>query len=572
MRKKKLILLLSVWMAAAMAFSACTSATPTPAPTAAPTAAATAAPTAAPATTAPAAPEPAGDDKVEFTIFYPAHPNVLDMNDNYATQWLEDKTGVHVNWMIIPSQDVATRLTLVMASANDMPDIFMGGMSRAQVDLYGAQGLLIPIEAYINGPSVNYKEIISRNPKVLQQSRSYDGNVYFITRYYESVHVRHTSKMWMNQTWLENVGLPIPESTDDFYDVLTAFKDQDANRNGDPNDEIPYIGTSDGWCGHILIYLMNAFVYCAPYYTSNPLIVEDGTVGMSAIQPGWKEGLKFYRKLYEEKLLDNESLTITADQVRALSSDPAGNRIGCFTGGIATQNVDTYADDIYDYITIPPLTGPTGLKQSPLEDFPAAPFLMISAKCADPERAFMWADAQCVDIVAALENGDYEWMNFWYGPEDDPLGWSKAQPGQLGFTGKTAYFKWNFNWGDNLKTHWYETFTINMRRPWKEMMVSEIEEGVYDQERVLYEQTVKNYEPYAADKTLPTVSMEADDSAEYATIVATADTYISESFAKFITGEWDIDASWDNYLQELDKIGVQRMIELAQTAYDRQYK
>jgi len=553
MKRNKAIALVSVLLIAVMIIGACGT-TRTPAPAQAPSGGA------------------AAGDKVEFSVFYPSHYNVLDMEDNYATNWLEEKTGVHINWMIIPSEDVATRLTLVMASANDMPDIFMGGMSRAQVDLYGAQGLLIPFDEYINGPSVNYKDIITKNPKVLQQSRSYDGNIYFMARYYESVHVRHTGKMWMNKTWLENVGMPIPDTTDDFYDVLKAFKEQDANGNGDLNDEIPYIGTSDGWCGHILTYLMNAFTYCTVYYTSNPLIVDNGTVSLPANSDGWKEGLKFYNKLYDEKLLDNESLTITADQVRALSSDPNGNRIGCFTGGIATQNVDTYADDIYDYITIPPLTGPTGLKQAPLEDFPASPFFMITSKCKDPERAFMWGDAQAVDIVTALENDDYEWMNLWYGPEDDPLGWSKAQPGQTGFTGKPAYFKWNFNWGDNLKTHWYETFIINMRRPWKEMMVSEIEEGVYDQERVLYEETVKNYEPFSVDKTLPTISMEADDSAEYATIRSTAGTYITESFAKFLTGEWNVDSMWDQYVQELERIGVQRMIELAQAAYDRQYK
>ena len=34
----------------------------------------------------------------------------------------------------------------------------------------------------------------------------------------------------------------VPQTTDELFDVLTAFKEQDANGNGDPNDEIPLAG------------------------------------------------------------------------------------------------------------------------------------------------------------------------------------------------------------------------------------------------------------------------------------------------------------------------------------------
>ncbi|MFV0399148.1 MAG: extracellular solute-binding protein [Oscillospiraceae bacterium] len=520
--------------------------------------------------TAPAAQEgfPLTEEKVEFTVFFIPHVAVTDMSENYATKWFEEKTNVHINWNITTQEDYATKLTLVMSNANDMPDIFLcSNMNRAQADAYGAQGLLIPLQDYIENSSVNYKRIVENNPSVLQQSLSYDGNIYFLSQYYETIHILHSQKQWINQKWLDNLGLEMPTTTDEYYKVLKAFKEEDANGNGDPNDEIPYIGTKNGWNGQIRYFLMNSFVYSPPTLTT--FYLENGGMTAAFAQEGWREGLRFYKKLYDEKLLDPEALTITTDQVRALSSDPGGNRIGSFPGGIATENVDTTSADIFDYVTVPPLEGPSGLRQAPLENFVPQPTFMITAKCEEPEIAFRWADAMCVDVVSEVESGNYDMLNFWYGPEDDPQGWSRAAEGETGFTGKPAYFKWNFNWSDPLNTHWYEKFVINMRSPWKEMMTAEVVEGVYDQERVLYEETSEKYRPYSVDKTMPAISLEADLSAEYANILSTLETYVNESFAKVLTGEWSLDSDWEAYLAEMDKIGLPRALEIAQTAYDK---
>lgn len=45
--------------------------------------------------------------------------------------------------------------------------------------------------------------------------------------------------VYLNKTWLDNLGLTYPETVEELYTVLKAFKEQDANGNGDPNDEIP---------------------------------------------------------------------------------------------------------------------------------------------------------------------------------------------------------------------------------------------------------------------------------------------------------------------------------------------
>ena len=45
--------------------------------------------------------------------------------------------------------------------------------------------------------------------------------------------------------------------------------------------------------------------------------------------------------------------------------------------------------------------------------------------------------------------------------------------------------------------------------------------------------------------------------------------YVKQTTAEFLTGERDIDAEWDAYLAELERIGYQTVLDVYQTAYDR---
>ena len=41
------------------------------------------------------------------------------------------------------------------------------------------------------------------------------------------------NQLFINKKWLDNLGLKMPETYDDLVTVLQAFKDKDANGNGD---------------------------------------------------------------------------------------------------------------------------------------------------------------------------------------------------------------------------------------------------------------------------------------------------------------------------------------------------
>jgi len=511
---------------------------------------------------------PIVDKPVTLKVFQAASPYVENYETNYAVKWLEEKTNVHVEWMLASSADASQKLTLLLAtnSKSNMPDVFLTGLGRGVVESYGVQGVLMDLTSLIDEHTINIKKQLAESEKIASMLKCYDGNIYFLARYYETVHVRHTQKMWLNMKWLERVGLNIPETTEDFYNVLKAFKNTDANGNGDFNDEIPYIAYQQGYNATIPNYLMNPFVYSP--VSSTKLYVENGEVKVSYAQEGWREGLRFYKRLYEEKLMDNESFSMTLEQAKALAAAPTGNRVGSVVGGtIGIFNMNDPA--IFEFDTIPPLKGPTGLKQSPLEFWQPSPYFYISSYCEHPEVAIRWADAQYYDCIPDLKSGNLEWLNWWYGEEG--VGWEKAQAGAVGFNGKPAVYKWLFNWGETLNTHLYENFLINMKEEWKELIATEMGSG-YNQEKRLYDSTVSHYIPYQVDKTLPSMSVDEATAAEISEFESNLVSYYQEMMAKFIRGEASLDNDWDAYLKELDKIGLKRYLEIYQEAYDRTMK
>jgi putative aldouronate transport system substrate-binding protein len=510
---------------------------------------------------------PIVDKPVTLKVFQAACPWVENYGTNYAVKWLEEKTNVHVEWMLASAADAGQKLTLMLAAnaKADMPDVFLTGSGRNVVEAYGVQGVLMDLTKLIDEHTVNIKNFFSEKEKAKPMTTCYDGNIYFLGRYYETVHVRHAQKMWMNMKWLENLELKIPKTTDDFYNILKAFKDKDANGNGDPNDEIPYIAYQQGYYADLPNYIMNAFVYSPPGGAKK--YIEDRTVKVSYAQKGWREGLRYYKKLYDEKLMDNECFSMTVEQARALAVAPKGNRVGSVVGGtvgILSMNDPT----IFEFEVIEPLTGPTGLKQSPLEFWQPYPYFYISSYCEHPEVAIRWADAQFYDSVPDMKSGNYEWLNWWYGEED--VGWEKAKPGAVGFTGKPALYTRLFNWGDILNTHLYENFLINMTEEWTELTSLEMGSGGYNEGKILYDSTVQKYIPYEVDKTMPSFSLDEATATEVTDLETNLVTYYKEMMAKFIRGEASLENDWDSYLNELEKIGLKRYLEIYQKSYDKQ--
>ncbi len=537
--------------------------------------------TAAPAPTAGAAAGAAGfdpaadtfpiaDSPVTFSILaLRARVEIEDWATNKVTQYWQDKTGVSFEWdTVIDAEASKQKLSVVMASGS-LPDIIIsssGSLSVDQAVAYGGQQLLVSMNDMIDKYGVNLHKLYDMDPLVEPSITAPDGNIYFLPSYTSNAQA-HTSLMqraMINTTWLENLNLQMPTTTDEYYNVLKAFKSQDANGNGDVGDEIPLVTLTGNYTGFD-IFIMNSFLYNSGKLY-NWLSVEDGNITAAYAQDGWRDGLNYMRTLYSEGLADKEIFLTTSDQLKMYTADEKGNRVGSAITYSFSTFMNLTSDVVREYEFIPPLAGPSGIRQtSYIESWIGASYFITSA-CKEPEIAFRVGDAMLYD---ALSDPTLDALNGVYGPEGE--GWERAEAGEFGFDGVTpATYKWLFVFGQPNNINWHEWGPLVRRADWKLQMSASPTD--WDQEAVLYHASMDLYKPHAVAKTVPsTLMFETDKVAQVSQLKETLNSYVSESMSKFVTGSMSIENDWDSYLSELDKIGLETYLSLYQEAYDRQF-
>ena len=243
-----------------------------------------------------------------------------------------------------------------------------------------------------------------------------------------------SQKLWIYQPWLDALGLEMPQTTEEFEQVLLAFKEQDPNGNGEA-DEIPLSTTIDveGWQnGPLDLFFMNSFLYNPGEDATGPwLILQDGQVTPVYNTPEWKEGLKYLHRLYAQGLIDPQSFTQDVDGLQRLGNNPDEVILGAAPSGWwTTSSPSTRACRITrwtDYVAVPPLEGPEGVRYAawdPATDDPAA---VITSACKDPALAVRWIDT-------------LYWQEATLRSDDGVLGedWRWAEEGETDVDGEQA--------------------------------------------------------------------------------------------------------------------------------------
>ena len=215
---------------------------------------------------------------------------ILDFEANEMTTWMEEQTNIHWEWDAVnSSEDAKAKFTLLLNSGSELPDMMMGmQISNDEKHLYGSQGLFIPLNDIIAEHGFYIKDVVNAAPNFLKESAGPDGNVYVLTAYEECYHCGVAQKMWINQVWLDKLGMEIPTTTEELREVLRAFKTQDPNGNG-VADELALSGFANSWHTRPWPYLLNAFLYTDD---GNMLNVQDGEVVAAFVQPEWREGMR----------------------------------------------------------------------------------------------------------------------------------------------------------------------------------------------------------------------------------------------------------------------------------------
>ncbi|MGL6173408.1 MAG: extracellular solute-binding protein [Cellulosilyticaceae bacterium] len=501
-------------------------------------------------------------EKQEIHIVAPDTPYILDLNTNDFSVWYEEKTNVKVNYEQIPSESLTEKRNLMLASGN-LPDAFMyAGFNKADEVTYGSQGIFLPLNDLIDQYGFYTKQVFDQQELLPAGTTAPDGNIYSLPRINECYHCMYSGKAWINQVWLDQLGLKYPETTDELITVLKAFKEKDPNGNGKA-DELGIVGSKDGWNSNPVDFIMNSFVY-NDYGTR--LMVKDGKVEFAAITEEWREGLKFCKQLYDEKLIDSLSITQTNDQMTSMANNP-DEIIGVGIGATPNSTTGDNAMNRHkDYTPLSPLTGPNGARNalaSPIGFYTG--HFVITSSAKNPELVMRWADGLYNDEVTMISN---------YGLKDKR--WKEAPEGSIGVDGEAA--KWMVIKDENENPEQNNAMPnvalVNLTAAVRggEALDPTDPMAPYKGEGILFSSTRDYYEPYAPAEVVPgsmyMLPEELDGFAQMQTQIA---DYITESMAAFVTGSRSIDddKEWEKYKKELEALDLVRYLEIMQTGYDR---
>lgn len=429
---------------------------------------------------------------------------------------------------------------------------------------YGKSGIFIPLNDLIDKYGTNTKKLFSDINYVEHGVTMPDGNIYALPSYSEIYHCRYSQKMWIDQTWLDNLNLEMPTTTDEFYQVLKAFKEQDANGNGDTSDEIPLAGCINGWHSDPYAYLMNAFIYDDE---NKHMTVTNDQVDTSLNKEEYREGLRYVNKLYEEGLLYSETYSQDGNQLKTLASQ-SPNVVGSFTIGAPMQALDGSAEAYQTVVTVPPLKGPDGVQYCGYygyDDLRIGAYI-ITKSCEDPESAFkladfMYSEEASIRLRQGVKGTD----------------WRMAEEGEKTFDDKEATYAritplitngeaQNQNMGN---TGLFRETNDSFIGAWAVGDDFDIRslDGI---EQLLIEQTIP-YDGFEPDQTLPPVVFTDEEANETSPIETEIKKFADEQRTLFITGQKDLDADWDAYIDGLNQLGIDTLVENCNTAYQRQY-
>ena len=317
----------------------------------------------------------------------PMYANMDSIRDVYFTQAYEKKTGVKINWIEVSSDAFADQLALKLTT-NDLPDIILkGGVSNSSQLKYGEQGYFLNLmqNNMLQTYAPNYWALCQQYPEILSASMMPDGSVYSLGMVRNSTGSSIASKTFINKDWLAAVNMDVPTTSDEFYNMLKAFKNDDPNGNGKA-DEIGLYLKPDH-----LQYITFGMFGIGNRGANNGYIdwdKENECVRYFATSEGFREWVQWVRKLYQEGLLNQEYFDFTESN---LGNYVNQNQCGVFAYnnlcmlGEETQQKFTYLDGA--------LVGPHGDKDYyATNSIGTTGAYIITTACEYPEVALRWAD------------------------------------------------------------------------------------------------------------------------------------------------------------------------------------
>lgn len=343
--------------------------------------------------------------KIEMFDRGNAPAGVGSVDNNFWTQWIQknfgDPNNIKMQFIPVPRNQEVDKLNVLMATG-DAPDLVFT-YDTTTINNYVKNGGLTELNTLIDQNGPNLQKFLGSD--VLSYG-VFSGKQYAIPA---KRTLQYTQSSYIRKDWLDKLGLPVPKTTDEFYQTMKAFKEKDPGQTG--GHVIPYDFSSlDGTLITTPNVLISSFI--------KKMTEEDNYALSTAnyipelLKPGYKDGVQFLNKMNQEGLI-NPDFALDKDG-KSLQKDVANGLVGAFTALAAhpdfmgTGNVfDTLRKNVpgAEYVAMDPFTNEEGKSPKNIYD-PIGMYLLIPKSSKHAAEAVKYLDWMSKpDVLFTLTNG-----------------------------------------------------------------------------------------------------------------------------------------------------------------------
>lgn len=313
------------------------------------------------------------DEPLEVTMTIFRGPKT---ENSWLQKELEEELNVKFNFIMLPGgEEGKTKTNLLMSDPDTMPDIVWWEGLQKEYKQWVDSGLIVDILPYVKKHGDNILGYYSPETMFLYYE---DGAMYRLPADVAEPSCMTTT---IRKDWLDNLGLEVPTTLDQYMDVLRAFTHDDPDQNG-KNDTYGFSGQAREWRSFA------PFTYSFGVKPDSFVVTEDGSVKHGSVVPEMKDSLKVISEAYKEGLIDPTLLTSND-----FNEIYVQGNFGSTYRWVASYNPGTTANASFkannpegEYQYIEPIVGPTGFSSDDPSGFAAWCWASITTAAKDPER------------------------------------------------------------------------------------------------------------------------------------------------------------------------------------------
>jgi len=505
---------------------------------------------------------PVTTEKVEFSFLYRGDGNFTPEDDFWFFDFCDQILNIKLDYERVDVSIFRDKLNILL-STDSMPDMIMSsatiwGEDIAQWGMLDQQ--FLKIDEYWEEWAPQFYAEMHKQPELIKQVTLPDGHIYgfsniFVVNPGQSMGIFTIT----NTEWLDRLGMEMPTTLDGFYDMLIAFRDEDANGDGDPTNEVPWVGTFNGG------YPERIFVFWAYGYNGYRWDMFDyaNQIGYFApYVPAYKEIIAFMKKCYDEGLYQDTMFSGDGNASLAYAQEHAetpysyyGFSVDWGREGMAGNNPDKYS---HFSAQIPVVVDDSILRTTWKGSNIDLNTIVINSKIKQPEIACKFADVWYDPYFALM------WC---YGPEYGTEfdlhnnGWTYDNEKQQ-FNYPTLGLGEDITW--EMRNRFVRTknsimdgasFGLNPGTAMSYYFDDyEWDRGWTEETKRWNKTLAENNYPYEMYEMYEYVYFTGEDLEFFNAYRMPLQNFMMAQEAMFITGERDW-AEWDDYMAEMDAMG-----------------